>query len=495
MLAEQGQSGLHDLLANGSSAFSEINNLVTSQSANLGCVLHDAADILTNLAQPANLNNLSQGLAYNTYFFGAVDKIAVAGNAKAPTKNSPPDQNQVFLRTRLLLPPILSEQGVSYATANSIPDTLPGAGCNTVFGQGVGPATQAGFTPAAGGHLIKPSAAGGQRRAQRRARPSRSATPRTGCPAAAPACCSPWAAWSSRSCSWPGAPARPAGARGGGPDKPHCPLVRGQAGTRTEATAGPRHAHAEDFGGNMHMRSQTVERGVKVVGAVPDDETTTDKTDETARADRRLRDAARRGHRPAPPGAVPAAPSPARAARPSASSRVVAALGLLGTLVFGVLYATKSSGQIQDPAVLSASRTFLTDFFNFTPKTVDSDFNAITAMATGQFSSQANAVLQLEHPQALETAARLVPRPGPLPGGAAGGQPAGDGVDLRGRRPDLRQQQVSSLGSDVVRLTADLEQVNGIWKISNVTVLEGATPASASGNSGSGSAGSSVPGQ
>jgi phospholipid/cholesterol/gamma-HCH transport system substrate-binding protein len=158
VLAEQGKTGLHDLLANGTSAFAQINNLVTSQSANIGCVLHDTADILTNLAQPANLNNLSQGLAYNTFFFGAVDKIAVAGNAPGPTKNSPSNQNQVFLRTRLLLPPVLSEQGVSYATANSIPATLPGAGCNTVFGPGVGPATQAGFTPAAGGQLIKPSA-------------------------------------------------------------------------------------------------------------------------------------------------------------------------------------------------------------------------------------------------------------------------------------------------------------------------------------------------
>jgi phospholipid/cholesterol/gamma-HCH transport system substrate-binding protein len=158
VLAQQGRTGLHNLLANGSSAFAQVNNLLTSQSANLGCVLHDTADILTNLAQPANLSNLSQGLAYNQYFFGAVDHIAVAGKAASPTKNSPPDDQQVFLRTRLLLPPILSEQGVSYAHANPIPDTLPGAGCTTVFGQGVGPATQAGFTPAAGGHLVKASA-------------------------------------------------------------------------------------------------------------------------------------------------------------------------------------------------------------------------------------------------------------------------------------------------------------------------------------------------
>jgi virulence factor Mce-like protein len=159
VLAQQGQTGLHNLLANGSSAFAQINKLVTSESANLGCFLHDTADVLTNLAQPANLSNLSQGLAFNQFFFGAVEKIAVEGKAVPPTKNSPPDNNQVFLRTRLLLPPILSEQGVTYGSANQIPDTLPGAGCVTVFGQGVGPATQAGFTPAAGGHLVKPSAA------------------------------------------------------------------------------------------------------------------------------------------------------------------------------------------------------------------------------------------------------------------------------------------------------------------------------------------------
>lgn len=157
VLAHQGQAGLHSFFANGSSAFAQIDKFVTSQSANIGCVLHDTADILTNLAQPANLNNLSQGLAYNQYFFGAVEKIAVAGKAVSPTTHSPPDQNQVFLRTRLLLPPILSEQGVTYSSANPIPDVLPGAGCTTVFGQGVGPATQAGFTPAAGGHLVKPS--------------------------------------------------------------------------------------------------------------------------------------------------------------------------------------------------------------------------------------------------------------------------------------------------------------------------------------------------
>ena len=157
VLAQQ-KTGLHTLLTSGTSAFNAVDSLLTSQSANLGCFLHDTASILTNIAEPANLTNLSQGLAYNQYFFGAVDNIAVPGVAKPTTTNSSGSSNQTFLRTRLLLPPVLDEQGQSYSSANTIPNTLPGAGCVTAFGNGVGPATQPGFTPAAGGHVVAPSA-------------------------------------------------------------------------------------------------------------------------------------------------------------------------------------------------------------------------------------------------------------------------------------------------------------------------------------------------
>jgi hypothetical protein len=151
---------------------------------------------------------------------------------------------------------------------------------------------------------------------------------------------------------------------------------------------------------------------------------------------------------------------------------------------------------VQDPAVKAAANKFLTDFFNFTPKTVDSDFDAITAMATGQFSSQANGFFNSTIRKQLETAAA---------------SSRGQVRYLAVQKEDAAQTSASiyavvdqtyannkstSLGSDVVRLTADLTKVGGVWKISNVTVLEGATPQSSStGNSGSGSAGSNVPGQ
>jgi virulence factor Mce-like protein len=157
VLAEQ-KTGLNTLLTEGSGAFNQVNNLVTTQTANLGCFLHDTANILSNLSQSTNLTNLSQGLTYNQYFFGAVNTIAVQGLAKATSTGAPANPNQEFLRTRLIIPPALT-QGDAYPTANPIPDTLPGAGCQTVYGSGVGPATQAGFTPAAGGTLVPPTAA------------------------------------------------------------------------------------------------------------------------------------------------------------------------------------------------------------------------------------------------------------------------------------------------------------------------------------------------
>ena len=147
-----------------------------------------------------------------------------------------------------------------------------------------------------------------------------------------------------------------------------------------------------------------MERGVKVVGAVPGDDKTDDKaddTDEDAPVDGT--DAAAEPPRP-PTKRRPGGSQPGPSRKTLAIVGVVAALGLLGTLIFGVLYATKSSGQIQDPAVLTASRTFLTDFFNFNAKTVDSDFNAITNMATGQFSSQATQFFNSNIRKALESA-------------------------------------------------------------------------------------------
>jgi virulence factor Mce-like protein len=158
VLAQQ-KSGLDTVFTQGGTAASEVNQLVTTQRANLGCVFHDAAGVLSNIAQPVNLTNLSQSLAGNESFFGAIDHVAAAGLAKTTTRSQADNPDQLFLRTRLLVPPVLSPSATTYTTANQIPQILPGAGCVTVDGDGVPAATQAGFAPADGGKVVPPTAA------------------------------------------------------------------------------------------------------------------------------------------------------------------------------------------------------------------------------------------------------------------------------------------------------------------------------------------------
>jgi hypothetical protein len=138
----------------------------------------------------------------------------------------------------------------------------------------------------------------------------------------------------------------------------------------------------------MTVTEGTTESGVKVVGATSPD------TGESTAVGPPPRTKQRRagGRRPVP------------SRRAFRLASLLAALGLVGTLVFGILYTTKSSGGVQDPAVISASRAFLTDFFNFNAKTVDSDFNAVTGMATGAFATQSQQFFNTTIRKALEQA-------------------------------------------------------------------------------------------
>ncbi|MHB1963160.1 MAG: MCE family protein [Acidimicrobiales bacterium] len=152
---------LSGLLDNGSQAVDQLDQLVTTQAPNLGCLTHDFADLASNLDQPANLANLSATLSENQLFFGAVEHVAVRGTAQPLVAGQAPNPNQYFLRTRLLLPPA-SPPADAYVTQAAVPAVRPGAACNTEFGPGAPAATQPGFQPADGGVLVPPSAADAQ---------------------------------------------------------------------------------------------------------------------------------------------------------------------------------------------------------------------------------------------------------------------------------------------------------------------------------------------
>lgn len=155
------QQGLTGLLDQGSQAAGLLRELLASQAPDVACLLHDVSHLATDLSQPANLADLSASLATNQYFFGAVDAVTVQGTAKPLTSGQQAKTDQFFLRTRLLIPPA-SPSGIAYQAQQGLPAVAPGAGCSTELGQGVGPAQQAGFHPAAGGSLHPPTAAEAQ---------------------------------------------------------------------------------------------------------------------------------------------------------------------------------------------------------------------------------------------------------------------------------------------------------------------------------------------
>ena len=164
-------------LANGQSAAGALGTFTTSQAPDLACLAHDVAQLNANLAEPQNLSNLSSSLALNRDFFGAVTAVAVTGTAKPLASGQSANPDQTVLRTRLLIPPSLT-QGATYASPVPIPAVKPGAGCNTELGRGVGQASQPGFRPAAGGAFVPPTSTESQVRG--RGDPSGNATTVTG---------------------------------------------------------------------------------------------------------------------------------------------------------------------------------------------------------------------------------------------------------------------------------------------------------------------------
>ncbi len=150
------------MLANGAAASAVATRLLDATRPNLACILHDFANIAANNAEPQNLSNLSVGLATNEWFFGAVNGISPTGPAKSLFPGDPYNPTQVWLRTRLFIPPG-SPPANQYATPTKLNPVMPGAGCSTEFGPGVGPASQSSPQfPVTGTRYIPPSASQSQ---------------------------------------------------------------------------------------------------------------------------------------------------------------------------------------------------------------------------------------------------------------------------------------------------------------------------------------------
>jgi virulence factor Mce-like protein len=130
-----------NLLNNGATASSVIQQLVLRSRPNLACLTHDLADFTSNVAQPANLDNLAELFAGDTKFANTLATVGVHQYPLGPKAPSPGPTEQ--LRIHILLPPPLTNIGLNYATNRNLPPAYLAPGCNTEYGAGVGPATQA----------------------------------------------------------------------------------------------------------------------------------------------------------------------------------------------------------------------------------------------------------------------------------------------------------------------------------------------------------------
>jgi virulence factor Mce-like protein len=138
---ERHRYSLVGMIDHGASAADVLTRLLTAVRPNTACILHDFADLSSNMAQPGNLANLSVGLATNTWFFGAIAAVSPTGPSKSLFSGDPYESDQEWLRTRLFIPPGQPPAN-EYANPIPLPPSKPGAACDTEFGRGVPAANQ-----------------------------------------------------------------------------------------------------------------------------------------------------------------------------------------------------------------------------------------------------------------------------------------------------------------------------------------------------------------
>ncbi|MCU1371582.1 MAG: hypothetical protein JWO77_2776 [Ilumatobacteraceae bacterium] len=169
---------------------------------------------------------------------------------------------------------------------------------------------------------------------------------------------------------------------------------------------------------------------------------------------------------------------------------VLAAIGLIGTVAFGLAWlnardeaSTGSASQGAPAELLSTARGFAEDLTNFDGATIDRDFDRITAQATGDFRSQADQFFSSDVRKQLKTAQA-----------SSRGEIRSAYVQTvdgdRGTVFVVVDQTIANNASpepqaDTLRMELGLVQRDGTWKVERVSVLTapgGATAGSPTGS-------------
>ncbi|HET6794735.1 MAG TPA: hypothetical protein VFH45_09850 [Acidimicrobiales bacterium] len=172
-------------------------------------------------------------------------------------------------------------------------------------------------------------------------------------------------------------------------------------------------------------------------------------------------------------GEAPAVRRPRR--RGVVALAAVAVAGVAGTIAFGLAWAGARTSQDDQTAVNQTARRFLFALTNFDARSVDSAFNTVQGMSTGNFSQQARQVFnsqirgQLQAAQATTRGQIRYVYIQSLSGDQASVYAL---VDQTFANNKTTAPQV-----DELRLSIDMTRVGGQWKVSSLTDL-GAPPVS-----------------
>jgi hypothetical protein len=222
----------------------------------------------------------------------------------------------------------------------------------------------------------------------------------------------------------------------------------------------------------------TMASGVKVVGAAGTAEPVDAVDDQAApavheAAPEPARDGAAPGRRPQPRG---------RRRWPTVVLALLALGGIGGTVGFGLAWAGLHQRAAGEAQAERAARSFLVDLTNFDAKTVDADFGAVTSMATGPFASQAQKFFNSSIRQELQKA--LASSRGQIRALYVQSYGTGQATVYAVVDQLYANDKLTTPQTDVLRIVVTMSEVQGRWKVADVTVLQG--PALSSG-SGSGS--------
>lgn len=126
---------LVDLLKDGADLSTVGDRVLTANRANLTCLVGDVRGI-SDALQGSTLHDLDHALAINQDFFGLIDRLAVRGQAADVGYGGGARDDQLWLRTRLLVPP-QTPAASAYSPPRAPRPVRTGAACANGYGKGV----------------------------------------------------------------------------------------------------------------------------------------------------------------------------------------------------------------------------------------------------------------------------------------------------------------------------------------------------------------------